>query len=84
MAGVAAVQIKSTTYSRDGSLLPMWWSRRKGYVAGVVDFLRFICPMNVWYILPFEALAGRVATVCSGEGRAQVSVVYGGLAFARR
>jgi hypothetical protein len=31
-------------------------------VAGVVDFFAiYLVPMNVWYILPFEALAGTVS-----------------------
>jgi len=57
------VQIKSTTYSRDGSFTCNLVGRgRKGYVAGVVDFFAiYLVPMNVWYILPFETLAGTVS-----------------------
>jgi hypothetical protein len=57
------VQIKSTTYSRDGAFTCNVVGRgRKGYVAGVVDFFAiYLVPMNVWYILPFKALAGTVS-----------------------
>ncbi|HWZ83570.1 MAG TPA: group I intron-associated PD-(D/E)XK endonuclease [Terriglobales bacterium] len=57
------VQIKSTTYSRSGAFTCNVVGRgRKGYAAGVVDFIAvYLVPMNVWYILPFEALAGTVS-----------------------
>jgi hypothetical protein len=57
------VQIKSTTYARDGAFTCNVVGRgRKGYAAGVVDFFAiYLVPLNVWYILPFEALAGTVS-----------------------
>jgi hypothetical protein len=57
------VQIKSTTYSRGGAFTCNVVGRgRKGYAAGVVDFIAvYLVPMNVWYILPLEALAGTVS-----------------------
>jgi hypothetical protein len=57
------VQIKSTTYSRDGAFTCNVIGRgRKGYPAGAVDlFAIYLVPLNVWYILPFKALAGKVS-----------------------
>ena len=57
------MQIKSTTYSRGGAFTCNVVGRgRKGYVAGVVDFFAiYVVPVNVWYILPFEATAGTVS-----------------------
>ena len=57
------VQIKSTTYSREGAFTCNVVGRgHKGYVAGVVDFFAiYVVPANVWYILPFAATAGTVS-----------------------
>ena len=57
------VQIKSTTYERDGAFTcNAIGPGHKGYAAGVVDFFAvYIVPMNVWYILPFEATEGTVS-----------------------
>jgi hypothetical protein len=57
------VQIKSTTYARDGSFTcNVVGPGRKGYRAGVVDFLAiYLVPLDVWYILPFEATGGTVS-----------------------
>jgi PD-(D/E)XK nuclease superfamily protein len=56
------VQIKSTTYSRDGSFAcNAEGPGHKAYPAGVVDFFAvYLVPVDVWYILPFEAMAGMV------------------------
>ena len=57
------VQIKSTTYSRDGSFTCNIVGRgHKGYAAGVVDFFAvYVVPLDVWYIVPFEATQGTVS-----------------------
>lgn len=57
------VQIKSTTYSRDGAFTCNVVGRgHVGYATGVVDFFAiYLVPLDVWYILPFEATAGTVS-----------------------
>ena len=57
------VQIKSTTYARDGAYTCNLVGRgRKGYAAGVVDFFAvYVVPVDVWYILPFAATEGTVS-----------------------
>jgi hypothetical protein len=60
---ILRVQIKSTTYSRDGSFTcNAVGPGHKGYPAGVVDFFAvYLVPLDVWYILPFEATGGIVS-----------------------
>ncbi len=57
------VQIKSTTYSRDGSFTCNLVGRgHRGYAEGVVDvFAVYVVPLDVWYIVPFAATAGTVS-----------------------
>lgn len=57
------VQIKSTTYSRDGSFTcNVVGPGHHGYRAGVVDFVAvYLVPVDVWYIVPFEATGGIVS-----------------------
>jgi len=60
---VDRVQIKSSTYSRDGSFTcNVVGPGHKGYRAGVVDFVAiYLVPVDVWYIVPFEAMEGVVS-----------------------
>jgi PD-(D/E)XK endonuclease len=62
-ARILRVQIKSTTYSRDGSFTcNVVGPGHRGYAAGVLDFVAiYLVPVDVWYIVPFEAMAGIVS-----------------------
>ena len=49
----------------------------------VADFAIYLVPMNVWYILPFEALAGTVSLQFAPEREGhKYQSLHGGLAFA--
>lgn len=79
------VQIKSTTYSRDGSFTCNVVGRgHSGYAAGVVDFFAvYLVPLDVWYILPFEAMAGTVSLQFTpGRKGQKYQQYYGGVALA--
>jgi hypothetical protein len=60
---VLRVQIKSTAYSRDGLFTcNVVGPGHHGYRAGVVDFVAvYLVPVDVWYIVPFEATGGIVS-----------------------
>lgn len=65
------VQIKSTTYSRDGSFTCNVVGRgRKGYVAGVVDFFAiYLVPMNVCTSCRLRRWRGRCRYSLLQKGR---------------
>jgi len=65
------VQVKGTTYARDGSFTcNLTGPGHKGYRAGVVDYFAvYLVPIDVWYILPFEATGGTVSLQFSPEER---------------
>lgn len=81
---VLRVQIKSTTYSRDGSFIcTVLGPGHRGYRKGEVDFVAvYVVPVDVWYILPFEAKGNCVVATSSGEEGEQICEIHGGLAFA--
>jgi hypothetical protein len=57
------VQVKSTTYSRDGAFTcNVVGPGHAGYAEDVVDFVAvYLVPVDVWYIVPFEATGGVVS-----------------------
>ena len=65
------VQIKSTTYSRAGAFTCNVVGRGgKAYASGVVDFFAiYLVPVDIWYVLPFDALAGTVSLQFAPERR---------------
>ncbi len=60
---ILRVQIKSTTYARDGAFTcNVVGPGHRGYGEGVVDFVAvYVVPVDVWYIVPFAATGGMVS-----------------------
>jgi len=57
------VQVKSTTFKRKGSwTVNLIGAGRTKYGKGLVDFFAvYIVPIDLWYIIPFEVVAGNLS-----------------------
>ena len=54
------IQVKSTSFRRKGSfMVKLVGAKEQCYARGTVDFFAiFLVPIDVWYIIPFDVVAG--------------------------